>query len=106
MIRWTKISEPDRAEYEAGYLEGEIERMEWLYIPHDGTKFEMPFVQGMAINEAIRQLRIPYVEAVALNAVPVIGIRARYGGKLQPVNIYLLDNIERGETVVLGTEII
>ena len=102
MLHWTKISEPYRKQYEAGYLESCLQSMEWEKLPHEGKSFSMPMMQGMAINEAIRQLKLSTNRVLAVSVHPgeVLGIWARY--KQGEVKIYILD--EGCECVILGSE--
>jgi hypothetical protein len=46
-------------------VEREIDEMEWQTIPEDGA-LTVGFLPGAAVNEVIRELRIPKVTAVAI----------------------------------------
>lgn len=97
---WTKVGAIHNgtpAQREA--LAAEFDCLEWQDVP-----CELPSYQGLAIKEAIRQLRLPRVcrvaESAALAPYALLGIECRYSNG--PARVYLVD--EGSRTVVIASD--
>ena len=72
----------------------------WLPLPHYWEpRLRLPFMQGWAIQAAIKEYRIPRVSHVAIATAGItqdgyglVGVRGHYSGGRQQVDIWFMDD--------------
>ena len=93
---WMQVGEKEVAEESRPAFLEAIKHMEW----ETDRESKMPMSQGMAINEAIRQLRIPKVSAVSFHGgfwgdhgftYGILGIEGYYKNDTR-VRLYVVDD--------------
>ena len=98
---WMQVGRPYWEQREAK-LQAVIDGLEWLDIPKDGPGPNLPMAPGLGIQEVIKQLRLPKVDAIAWNGYmetgdlgdkcygAVYGIQAHY--RNCDIRVYVYDH--------------
>ena len=87
---WSEVGKAEVSDSGRPRIEAEIAELEW---EPAAPGLSMPMMQGMSINTAIKNLRLPRVTALAWNGVvgnfALIGIECNYA--MGRCRVYILD---------------